>query len=230
MPRLKQMLAEAGLPKDLVYLAMIESGLSVHATSHAQAVGPWQFIKPTATRFGLTVNWWLDERRDFYKSTKAAIQYLKYLHERFDCWYLAAAAYNTGEGRVSRMIKKHKTRDFWQLANSKSLAKETQQYIPKLLATMLMAKTPRLYGFHDIPSAKDLPSETFYVPGGTHLDEVAKHLKITKKSLYDMNAALVKKYVPSGVSGYRIRIPKGASKQLGQYIASKFAEKSTINH
>lgn len=221
LPILKQSLAQAGLPQDLAYLAMIESGLSPKATSHAKAVGPWQFIKPTAERFGLKVNWWLDERRDYQKSTQAAVKYLSFLHKKFDSWYLAAAAYNTGEGRIQRLVDKYKTKDFWKLANSKSLMKETKEYIPKLVATMLMAKTPHLYGFRDISSIRLLESEPFYIPGGVHLKDIALHLNITKKALYDMNPELIRHLVPANVNGRIIRIPKGSARLVGLYFANK---------
>ncbi|MCB0348171.1 MAG: lytic transglycosylase domain-containing protein [Bdellovibrionales bacterium] len=224
MPELKQALANAGLPQDLAYLAMMESGLSSYATSHANAVGPWQFIKPTGERFKLQINWWLDERRNFAKSTQAAISYFKYLHKEFGSWYLVAAAYNTGEGRIRRMIKKYKTKDFWKLSQSQILMKETKDYIPKLIATMLIAKTPHLYGFRNIPMSKELESEPFYAPGGTNLNELADHLGVTRKAMYDLNPELITKEIPPHINGYLIRIPKGASKMVGLFINRKYNE------
>ena len=147
---MQRTLKRKGLPQDLFYIAMIESGLSPRATSHAQAVGYWQFIRPTAHRYGLRVNWWLDERRDFSKSTIAAASYLGDLYKMFGSWYLTASAYNMGEGRLKRLIKKHKISNFWQLAQKENFPRETREYIPKIIAAMIIAKAPKLYGFKTI--------------------------------------------------------------------------------
>lgn len=224
IPAMKKALEEAGLPQDLAYLAMMESGLSAYATSHASAVGPWQFMKATGERFNLKINWWLDERRNFDKSTQAAISYFKVLHKEFGSWYLVAAAYNTGEGRIRRITKKYQTKDFWRLAQSESLMKETKDYIPKLIATMLIAKTPHLYGFRNIPTNRELEAEFFYAPGGTNLKELADHLGITHKAIFDLNPELIAKEIPPNISGHLLRIPKGASKQVGLYISRKYNE------
>ena len=129
---LQSILRENGLPEDLSYIALIESGLNPTVRSHANAVGMWQFIKGTATRYGLRVDWWIDERMDPEKATYAAAKYFKNLYGMFDSWYLAAASYNAGEGRVGRAIKKHGTEDFWELAShKKGLHRETKEYVPK---------------------------------------------------------------------------------------------------
>jgi membrane-bound lytic murein transglycosylase D len=224
VPNMKKALKEAGLPQDLAYLAMMESGLSAYATSHANAVGPWQFIQPTGERFGLKINWWLDERRNFDRSTQAAISYFKFLYKEFGSWYLVAAAYNTGEGRIRRITKKYQTKDFWKLAQSESLMKETKDYIPKLIATMLIAKTPHLYGFRNIPTSRALETELFYAPGGTKLKELADHLGLTHKAMTDLNPDLLAQEIPPHVNGHLIRIPKGASKMVGLYISRKYNE------
>ncbi len=221
IPDMQAALQREGLPTDLVYLAMIESGFSAKATSHAQAVGPWQFIEPTAGRFGLKIKWWLDERRDFDKSTIAAIKYFKYLHKEFKDWYLVMAAYNTGEGRVRRLIKKHKTKDFWELAEKKGLFNETKNYIPKMIAAMLIAKTPKLYGFRKYNKQQPIDTELFFMPGGTQLNLVADHLKITQKSIRDLNPELIRGYIPDSVTGHRVRIPKGAGRALRVFLAQK---------
>ncbi|MBC7370013.1 MAG: lytic transglycosylase domain-containing protein, partial [Bdellovibrionaceae bacterium] len=149
MPMIQAELQRANLPLDLAYMVMIESGFSSVAVSHADAVGPWQFIEPTGARYGLRKNWWLDERRDLKKSTLAAIRYLKDLREEFGSWYLVAASYNMGEAGLRRQIKKHGTKDYWELVKRGALPVETQEYVPKILAAMLISKAPNLYGFRD---------------------------------------------------------------------------------
>src|SRR5690606_31225987 len=128
----------------------------------------------------------------------------------------------TGEGRIRRITKKYQTKDFWKLAQSESLMKETKEYIPKLIATMLIAKTPHLYGFRNIPTNRELETELFYAPGGTTLTEIADQLGVTHKAMYDMNPELIAKEIPPNVNGHLIRIPKGASKLVGLYISRKY--------
>ena len=124
-----------GLPEDLVYLAMIESGFTPHAVSWANAVGPWQFISDTGRRYSLRIDKWIDERRDPIKSTVAAALYLKELYSLFNNdWYLAAAGYNAGENKILRAIGKYNTRDFWEMSKGSYLKRETKEYVPKLLA------------------------------------------------------------------------------------------------
>lgn len=147
LPALREMLREQNLPQDLAYVAMIESGFSNGAKSTASAVGLWQFISATGNRYGLRTQYWLDERRDFEKSTRAAIRYKKDLYRLFGSWYLVAASYNTGENRVKRLIKQHRTRDFWKLADLGVLHPETMNYVPKIIAATLIAKHPRSTAF-----------------------------------------------------------------------------------
>lgn len=147
IPYIVPILKEKGLPEDLVYLAMIESGFNNHARSRARAVGPWQFISATGKRYGLSVNWWVDERRDVGKSTLAAVGYLKDLYELFGSWELAAAAYNAGESKVGRAIRRYRTNDFWELIKHRYLRPETRAYVPKMMAAAIVSKNRKLFGF-----------------------------------------------------------------------------------
>jgi hypothetical protein len=147
IPYIRPILAQNHLPEDLVYLAMIESGFNNFARSHAKAVGPWQFISATGKRYGLMVNWWVDERRDIKKSSYAAVEYLGELHQMFNSWELAAAAYNAGEGKIARAIQRYGTKDFWVIANHRFLRKETRDYVPKIIAAALIAKNRTQFGF-----------------------------------------------------------------------------------
>jgi hypothetical protein len=149
IPFLKPVLQQANAPEDLVYLAMIESGFNNRARSHAKAVGAWQFIPSTGRRYGLSVNWWVDERRDVLKSTQAAVQFLKELNNQYGSWHLAAAAYNAGPGKIQRAIKKHRTTDFWEMCRYRYLKPETKNYVPKLFAAAIIAKNRKHFGFKD---------------------------------------------------------------------------------
>lgn len=210
MPLLQSELKKAGLPTDLAYMVMIESGFSTQAVSTAQAVGPWQFIQSTGATYGLQKNWWLDERRDIKKSTLAAIRYLKDLNQEFGSWYLVAASYNMGENGLRRQIKKQGTRDYWELVKRGALPQETQDYVPKILAAMMIAKAPNLYGFRDIDAQFPLQYEVVWAPSGTDLDQLADHLSITRKSMRELNAELFLGYIPKQTEGHHVRIPLGS--------------------
>lgn len=218
MPLLQSELKKAGLPTDLAYMVMIESGFSSSAISSAQAVGPWQFISNTGKTYGLRQNWWLDERRDIKKSTTAAINYLKDLREEFGSWYLVAASYNMGEGGLRSRIKNYRTSDYWELVKLRALPQETQDYVPKILAALMIAKAPNLYGFRNIDSQYPLQYEVVWAPGGTQLDAMADYLSITRKSMRELNAELILGYIPREVSGHPIRIPLGSLSVAKQYF------------
>lgn len=218
MPLLQSELKSAGLPTDLAYMVMIESGFSAQAVSSAKAVGPWQFIESTGNNYGLKKNWWLDERRDIKKSTQAAIRYLKDLHAEFKSWYLVAASYNMGENGLRKQIKKYRTTDYWELVHRGALPLETQDYVPKILAALMISKAPNLYGFRDIDEQYPLQYEVVYAPSGTDLDDLADYLSVTHKSLKDLNSELVLGYIPRQVEGHHIRIPLGALSLARQYF------------
>jgi LysM repeat protein len=147
IPYITPVLKQNGMPQDLVYLAMIESGFNNLARSHAKAVGPWQFISATGKRYGLMVNWWVDERRDVRKSTLAALEYLRDLYGMFQSWELAAAAYNAGEAKVARAIQRFGTKDFWVISRHRFLRPETRDYVPKIIAAAIVAKNRTQFGF-----------------------------------------------------------------------------------
>lgn len=218
LPTMQRLLAQNKMPQDLAYIAMIESGFSAHATSHADAVGYWQFIESTANRYGLRTTWWLDERRDFHKSTTAAARYLADIYRMFDSWYLTAAAYNMGENRMKRIVEKHQTRNFWALARRSDFPKETRDYIPKLLAAMLISKAPKLYGFYDVQRLEPYMYEFYPVPGGTDLASLAASIGVSHNTLAILNPELVKGFVPPFVSSHRIRIPPGTTRSVAKYL------------
>lgn len=221
LPLMQRMLSEKGMPQDLAYVAMIESGFSSQATSTAAAVGYWQFIAPTANRYGLQTSWWLDERRDFTKSTTAAARYLADLFKQFGSWYLTAAAYNMGEGRTQRLVNRYKSKNYWILSKRPEFPDETRQYIPKLLAAMLIAKAPKLYGFNDLNLKEPYRYDYMNVPGGTDLHNLARFTGLNSADLLKLNPELLKGFVPSTIRSHRIRIPKGSNAKVSDFIRAQ---------
>lgn len=209
IPFMKNLLKENGLPEDLVYLALIESGFNPYAYSRSKASGPWQFIYLTGKRYGLKVNWWVDERRDPEKSTIAAAKYLKDLYDIFECWYLAAAGYNAGEKKIISAMKRYQTEDFWELAKYRYLKQETRDYVPQMIAAALIAKDPEKYGFTGIEYQEPLRYEKVVVSEVTDLAVIAKACESSVEELKDLNPELLRGYTPPNISDYEIKIPFG---------------------
>lgn len=210
IPMMKQVLRKEGLPEDLVYLAMIESGFSPHAYSVASAVGPWQFVSGTGKRYSLRIDQWIDERRDPLKSTVAAAMYLKELYGIFNKdWYLAAAGYNAGENKILRAIDMYKSTDFWQLSRGSYLKRETKDYVPKLLAAAIIAKDPAKYGFADVAYLPPVEFDTVRIPSRTDLDLVAKLSDLPVQVLRELNPELRRWCTPPDYPNYELKVPKG---------------------
>ncbi len=207
---MKKVLREEGLPEDLIYVPLIESGFSSGARSHRSAVGYWQFIRETGRRYGLKINRYIDERSDPLLSTRAAASYFKALYSLFGDWYLALAAYNTGENRVKSAVMKEKTRNFWVLADKKRLHSETRNYVPKFLAAMLISKNPAEYGFTGVEYHPPLEYDSIYTTYPLSLLKIARNLKLNIKDIRNLNPRYRTDYVPI----YRgktslVRVPKG---------------------
>ena len=200
-------LREYGLPEDLFYLAMIESGFNMKAYSRRHAAGPWQFISRTGRKYGLTVTRYLDERLDPIKSTHAAAQYLRDLYAEFGCWYLAMAGYNAGEGKVDRAIRKYKTKEFWKLCEYKYLKRETKNYVPKVLAAAIIAKQPEKYGFSTINYLAAIAYDEIEVKGPLSLKKLANSSNTSYRELLLLNPELKKKVVPKLRRKYTLKIP-----------------------
>ena len=223
-PMIQQKLAERNMPQDLVWLAMIESGLDPNAYSAADAAGLWQFIEPTGARYGLEVSRYVDERRNPEKATDAALTYLQELHDRFGSWYLSAASYNTGENRVERVLneraggQKGVESVFWKI--SSHLPRETRDYVPVMLAMGHIGKNPEQYGFHDVQMQEPMAYDVVKLPGGTRLEKVAQLLGIDPQALYEMNAELVQQMTPPDRE-WDVRIPEGTRDEfLAKWSAS----------
>ena len=209
IPFMKNVLRESGLPEDLVYMALIESGFNPYAYSRSKASGPWQFIYLTGKRYGLKVNWWVDERRDPEKSTIAAAKYLKDLYDMFECWYLAAAGYNAGENKIANAMKRYRTEDFWELTKYRYLKQETKDYVPQMIAAALIAKEPEKYGFIGIEYQEPLRYERVEVPSVTDLRLIAEACEVTVEELKDLNPELLRWCTPADRPTYEIKIPFG---------------------
>lgn len=213
---MQRILEAEGVPRDTLYLAMIESGFSAKAYSHAHASGPWQFIAPTGKHFGLKQDFWVDERRDPTKSTVAAAKFLRQLHGQLGHWYLAWAGYNTGAGRVRRTISRHGSEDFWMLARqNEGLASETKHYVPKLLAAAILSKHYEAFGFkaEEFQFQEPEETETLALPFAVDLDVLAQSANITPEALRDLNPELKRWCTPpaSAQSPYFVRVPRGAA-------------------
>src|SRR5437879_1362254 len=211
---IRERLRAKGLPEDLLYLTLIESGLSNTAVSRAKAVGMWQFMASTARLYGLTVDPWVDERRDPFRATEAAVNYLADLRERLGSVYLAAAAYNTGVGRIERGIDRLPgeqdsvdDRTFFQLSDRRYLRRETRDYVPKLIAASLIAKQPQRYGFQPEPFPP-LVFDEVAVPDATGLDVIARLADTSVAALLDLNPQFVRGVTPPGRSVV-VRVPRG---------------------
>jgi soluble lytic murein transglycosylase-like protein len=203
-------LSERGLPTDLIYLALIESGYSPTATSRAGAVGIWQFMPETARRQGLEVSEYVDERRDPIRSTFAAIRHLEWLHRQFGSWHLAVAAYNAGHGRVGRALgdplgsERGDESAYWSVRSF--LPSETREYVPKLLAAARIARAPEQHGFTRLVPREPLRFRELPVPGGTPLDQIAELLGVPADLVYELNPHLKKRMTPPG-RPWPVRVP-----------------------
>jgi|GEM_PF-3979333 len=190
-PLVQSALIEARLPRELFYLAFIESSYVNHATSQTKAVGIWQFMEGTAKRFGLRMHGAIDERRHPITSTFAAIRYLDFLHSRFNSWYLAIAAYNAGEGRIRKAIREGRSTDFWTLADRGALPRETMDYLPKFLAATTIAFHLDKFGFHDIKPPYQWPKvSAVRIPARTKLSTLSRITGMSSKELVRYNPSL----------------------------------------
>jgi len=234
---MQRILREKGLPEDLVWLCLVESGFNPKAYSYARASGPWQFIASTGRKYGLRRNWWYDERRDFVKATYAACDYLTFLYDKFQSWPLALAAYSGGEGRVERAAKKHKTNDFWKL----KLNRQTWKYVPLYMAATIIAKDPERYGF-EVEYDDPIRFDVVKVNQPVDLKKVAKSLGTSSAVLKELNPELRRGVTPPNYPGYKLRIPSGTKKVFaekfkgydaktsGLFVEHKVRKGQTLSH
>jgi len=207
-------LAEHNLPRELIYLSMIESGFSSRAISSANAVGPWQFMSATAGDYHLRRSWWIDERRDMEMSTRAAATYIESLYKRFGDWALVLAAYNTGGGRIARKIREHGHANFWELR----LPTQTTAHIPKFIAAARIGEDPEKYGFQ-INDMTPLSYDILKVNDATDLALVARCAGVSTDQVIALNPALLRGASPPDLRNYPVRVPTGTGAQAQRELA-----------
>jgi membrane-bound lytic murein transglycosylase D len=222
VPAIQAELARAGLPTDLVWMSLIESGHNPTIRSPAGAAGLWQFIPDTARCYGLTVDRWVDERLDPLRSTQAAAIYLSDLKSRFGTWELAMAAYNMGHGGLSRSVRRYNTNDFWRLVRLEAaLPWETALYVPKIMAIAIVMKNRRAFGLGDVPMDPAISFDTIYVPGGVPLAEIALRASMPEAALESMNPHLLSALTPPASADepprlWPVHVPRGQGARLSE--------------
>ena len=226
---IRERLRARRLPEDLVYLTLIESGLSNNAVSRARAVGMWQFMAATGRGYGLVIDPWMDERRDPFKATDAAVAHLEDLVERLGSVYLAAAAYNAGAGRIERELRRLPgggvepdsvdDQTFFQIADRRNLRRETRDYVPKLIAAALIAKQPSRYGFTDFARLPPLVFDEVSVPDATGLDVLARLADTSVAAMLELNPQYVRGITPPQRTVI-VRVPRG----MGARVAERYAD------
>lgn len=217
VPMIRSALREAGLPEDLVYKAMIESGFNPRAYSRARAAGIWQFVSGTARLYGLKNSGGIDERRDPEKSTRAAIRHIQHLYGLFGDWRLVIAAYNCGQGRLERIIRRSGTDDFWKL---KGLPRETRRHVPRFMAALIISRDPEWFGFNDV--VYQVPPEYDVVPVSeyVHLRVAAECAGTTYERMRSLNPELRSGYTPHSSRGpYSLKIPAGTADRFKARLA-----------
>ena len=226
-PMIRRKLREAGLPQDLIYLALIESGMNPNAYSRASAVGLWQFISGTGRQYGLEISYWIDERRDPEKATDAAVRHLKDLYEEFGSWYLAAAAYNGGPNRVRRGLRTVPGATFWDLADRRLLLRETRDYVPKIIAAAMIGHDPARYGFPD-PQRETMPEYAkVHVPDATSFDVLAEAAGTDEETINLLNPEFPRDVTPPNRE-VEVRVPvEGAAWFAARYAAVPADERVT---
>jgi membrane-bound lytic murein transglycosylase D len=210
MDSMKKTLEREGVPTDLVHLVFVESGFNPQARSYASAVGPWQFIRGTAKMFGLTMNSWVDERKDPEASTVAAARYLKHLYGLFNSWPLALASYNAGEGAVIDAVKRQGTKNFWLLR----LPRETRDYVPKFMAVLTISRDPARYGFDDVELENPLAFDEVTIPGPADLRALASACGTTTEEIKRLNPMFLKNSAPAKNNMVTLRVPDGSGERL----------------
>lgn len=224
-PMIFRILAEEGVPPELIYLAQAESGFLPRAVSYKAAVGMWQFIKETGKNYGLLQGPWTDDRLDPERATRAAARHLRDLYQELGDWHLALAAYNCGTGCVDRAVQKTAYADYWELRSRHAVPIETTNYVPIILALTIIMKNPADYGLADLEMETPLEYDTIEVYANTSLQLAADAAQVPLTTLQEMNPAILRNIVPSG---YFLRVPKGAGNEVSGAMNLVPADKRDI--
>ncbi len=220
-PLMVPVLERHGLPPELIYVCMIESGFNPDAVSKAAAVGPWQFLRNTGRSFGLRYDDWVDGRRDPIRATEAAARYFKQMYTRFGSWPLVLAAYNAGDGAVGRAIRRTSSNDFWTLVERGVLPTEATRYVPKIMAAIVIGQNPARYGFGGVVPDSPLAFTEVAVPGKTALSELARRADVPTATLAQLNPELRRGYTPPDGQDYALRVPPEAAERLTASLAQR---------
>ncbi|MGH9579093.1 MAG: transglycosylase SLT domain-containing protein, partial [Terriglobales bacterium] len=212
-------LKEEGVPQDLIYLAQAESGFQPLALSRAGARGMWQFVAGRAASYGLNKNWWVDERQDPEKSTRAAARHLKDLYNQFGDWYLAMAAYNSGPGTVQAAVQRTGYADYWELYRRGVLPKETRNYVPIILAVTIISKNPEKYGLEPIDLEPQLEAERVMIDYPVDLRLAAEAVDVSVSMLQDLNPSLLRMTTPKEGT-FELRLPAGTAEAFQKSMAA----------
>ncbi len=221
IPEMKKIFKDEGVPPELVYLGIVESAFKSNARSRTKALGMWQFMEGTAKRYGLTCDFWEDERLDPWESARASATYLRTLHDMFNDWNFALASYNAGEGKAIRYLKKFPGNDYWAMRKSKYLRRETKEYVPAILASILIASDPSSFGIETPKPAKLEPTASIPVDRPVDLRILARHLKMPVEMLSALNPSLKRIVTPP--RPYDLKVPASMYEMADQFLAGHVA-------
>jgi membrane-bound lytic murein transglycosylase D len=211
VPRMEAVLRREGVPIELAYLPVVESGYRNQATSHAGTAGPWRFPADAGRRYGLRIDHYVDERHDPVSSTRAAARYLTDLHTIFGSWLLVLVAYNIGPTRLSRIMRLHGARTFWDMAAEGRLPAETSGFVQRFLAAISIARAPAAHGFEE--SSEPVPSyDLVRVNDALSFESLAEFAGVPAARIAELNPALVRRRIPPW--GYRVRLPRGTGQRF----------------
>lgn len=220
LPSIRETFREAGLPEDLAYLSLIESGFSARAYSHSGAAGLWQFMRGTGVKYGLRVNWWIDQRRDPVLATRSAALYLKDLHDEFNSWALALAAYNAGEGRVANAVARTGTKNYWKIRQTRAFSRETRNYVPKFIAAMTIARNPEKYGFTDLSYRTPVTLRQEVLHHSVEIRRLSQAMNMSVPEFLSYNPQFIRWATPPKLKDVTVNVPASLPSDLATRLAA----------
>lgn len=218
IPEMKKIFKDEDVPPELVYLGIVESAFKSNAKSRAKALGMWQFMEGTAKNYGLTCDFWEDERLDPWKSARASAKYLRTLHNMFNDWNFALASYNAGEGKAIRYLRKYPGKDYWAMRKSRYLRRETKEYVPAILASILIASDPASFGIETPKTSRLEPTASIPVDRPVDLRVLSRHLQMPVEMLSALNPSLKRIVTPP--RPYDLKVPASMYETADQFLAA----------